>query len=131
MEGVTRAQAHPGHEEDDVGALERERIPPDTGARRQSAARARPERAIDVASPQNFHFCTAKRVQHVVLRVLITLVQRAWTKSAEDELHLILKLDTAIFCERKSSHRDDLATTSLSPGLGVQRTTILESLGSN
>ena len=41
LEGVTRTQEHQGHEECADGALLREGIASDTGAGRQSAARAR------------------------------------------------------------------------------------------
>ena len=50
---------------------------------------------------------------------------------AEDDLNLILKFDAANFGQRQSSHVLDWGGTKLSPGVWVQRTTALDSLGSN
>ena len=57
--------------------------------------------------------------------------QRVGPKDAEDELILTAKSDAATFGQRQSSHAWDWDCVSLSPGLGVQRTTVLEILGSN
>ena len=45
--------------------------------------------------------------------------------------NLILKFDAANLCQKQSSHVGDSGGVSLSPGLGVQRTSDLDSLGSN
>ena len=57
--------------------------------------------------------------------------QRVGPEDAEDELILTAKSDAASFGQKQSSYVLDWGGVSLSPGLGVQRTTTLESLGSN
>ena len=52
-------------------------------------------------------------------------------KDAEDDLNLILKFDAANFGQRQSSHVVFWDGTKLSSGMWVQRTTVLEILGSN
>ena len=94
----TRAQEHGGHEDGDDGALQREGDMTGTRVERQSTARARPERAIDVSSRQKVVFSVANHVTLLVLRLINTVVQRVWPKGAEDELILTAKPDAAIFC---------------------------------
>ena len=91
----------------------------------------RPERANGVSIVPGMRFCAATHVQPAVLRQVITLVQLDRLTSAEDELHLILKLDAASLQQRQRSHVVVLATTSLSSRVQVQRTSDLENLGSN
>ena len=59
------------------------------------------------------------------------MVQKVWQKGAQADHNLILNLGAANFGQRQSSHAVVLARTNLSSGVQVQRTSDLESLGSN
>ena len=102
-----------------------------TRAERQSASSARPERVYGVFSMHAVGIFVAKRVQHVVLQVLVTVQQLDGQKDAEDDLWLRDKFSAADLEQKLCSHAGDWGGVSLSPGLGVQRTTVLWSLGSN
>ena len=58
-------------------------------------------------------------------------MQKVWPDAAEDELWSRDKFAVANLGQKLGSHGLDFGGVSLSPGLGVQRTTILEILGSN
>ena len=84
-----------------------------------------------MSTVQGVRFFVAKRVKPVVLRVLTKVLQTVGPKDAEDDLWLRDKIDAAIWWQSLCSHAGDWGGVSLSPGLGVQRTTVLEILGSN
>ena len=73
----------------------------------------------------------AKRVKRIVLRVLTTGVQLDGQKEHCGDHWLILKFDAATLKQRQRSHVWDWCGVSLSSGLGVVRTTVLDILGSN
>ena len=104
---------------------------PRTRKTRVPGARARPERVVGMPILSAGVFCVANRVYPIVLRVLVTLVQRAWPKGAEDKRWLRDKFAVANLGQKLGSRVIVLATTSLSPGLGVRRTTDMQNLGSN
>ena len=80
---------------------------------------------------QGVRVFVAKRVKHVVLRVLITVVQLDGHKEHCGDHWLKQKSDAANLEQKQSSHVGDWGGASLSLGLWVQRTTMLWSLGSN
>src|SRR4051812_18575554 len=91
----------------------------------------RPEHANGVASMQGVSFCVAKRVQHVVHRLVITWVQVSGHKMHCGDHNIILKFDAATLWQKLCSHGVVLDRTNLSFGLWVGRTSDLWSLGSN
>ena len=80
---------------------------------------------------QGVRIYVAKRVKHVVLRVLITVVQLAGHKMHCGDHNLILKFDAATLWQKLGSHVVVWDGASLSSGVWVQRTKVLDSLGSN
>jgi hypothetical protein len=113
----TSAQGHGGHEECDGGALQRDMDMTGTRAKCQSASSARPERVYGVSSMHAVGIFVAKRVQHVVLRVLVTVQQWDGQNRHCGDLWLKLKSDAANFRQRQSSHVGDWGGVSLSSGM--------------
>ena len=91
----------------------------------------RPERANGVSNLPGMSFCAANHAQPVVLRLVITGVQLVCQNRHCGALWLKQMSDAANFGQRQSSHVGDWGGVSLSSGMYVQRTTTLDSLGSN
>ena len=102
-----------------------------TRAEHPCAHSARLERGNGVATMQGMGFYVAKRVKRVVLRVLITVAQLVGHLEHCGDLWLKQKSDAANLEQKLGSHGRGLGGASLSLGLWVVRTTILEILGSN
>ena len=80
---------------------------------------------------QGMGIYVAKDVPRIVLRTLITVAQLTGQEDAEDELILTAKSDAANLGQKKSSRGVILDRPNLSFGLWVQRTSVLDSLGSS
>src|SRR4051812_46598411 len=77
----------------------------------------RPEHANGVASMQGVSFCVAKRVQHIVLRLVITGVQLSGHKGHCGDLIFTVKSDAANLGKKQSLHVGDWGGAMLSSGM--------------
>ena len=102
-----------------------------TRAERRSAHSARPERIYGVSRMHEVGIFVAKRVKHVVLRVLITVVQLDGHREHCGDHWLKQKSDATILWQKLGSHGVVWDGANLSSGMWVQRTRVLDSLGSN